>query len=156
MDDEGGHGFVDLAGQLDEACGTVELARSPAEVEGVDRDAVAADAGAGVEGLEAEGLGGGRVDDLRESPALTIFDLLQHAGAEVAYNDPFFPEVGAGRKYALKRHSTPLDRIAEFDCALLVTDHSAYDIPTLVAASKLFVDTRNATSGLDSPNIIRC
>ena len=96
------------------------------------------------------------VDDLRESPALTIFDLLQHAGAEVAYNDPFFPEVGAGRKYALKRHSTPLDRIAEFDCALLVTDHSAYDIPALVAASKLFVDTRNATHGLDSPNIVRC
>ena len=96
------------------------------------------------------------VDDLRESPALTIFDLLQRAGADVSYNDPFFPEVGAGRHYSLKAHSTPLDRIADFDCVLLITDHTAYDIPALAAASKLFVDTRNATRGLSAPNIIRC
>jgi UDP-N-acetyl-D-glucosamine dehydrogenase len=96
------------------------------------------------------------VDDLRESPALTIFDLLQRAGAEVSYNDPFFPDVGAGRHYSLKLRSTPLDHIATFDCVLLVTDHSAYDIPALVAASKLFVDTRNATRGLTGSNIIRC
>jgi UDP-N-acetyl-D-glucosamine dehydrogenase len=96
------------------------------------------------------------VDDLRESPALTIFDLLQRTGATVSYNDPFFPEVGAGRHYSLNAPSTPLDRIADFDCVLLTTDHAAYDIPALVAASKLFVDTRNATRGLTSPNIIRC
>jgi UDP-N-acetyl-D-glucosamine dehydrogenase len=96
------------------------------------------------------------VDDLRESPALTIFDLLRRAGAEVSYNDPFFPEVGAGRHYSLKLHSTPLDRVAEFDCVLLITDHSAYKISELAAASKLFIDTRNATRGLSAPNIIRC
>jgi UDP-N-acetyl-D-glucosamine dehydrogenase len=96
------------------------------------------------------------VDDLRESPALTIFDLLRRAGAEVGYNDPFFPEVGAGRHYSLKLHSTPLHRIAEFDCVLLVTDHSTYKIEELVAACKLFIDTRNATRGLTAPNIIRC
>jgi UDP-N-acetyl-D-glucosamine dehydrogenase len=96
------------------------------------------------------------IDDLRESPALTIFDLLQRAGAHVAYNDPYFPEVGIGRKYALKTTSTPLDQASTFDCVLLVTDHSAYDIPSLVAASRIFVDTRNATRGLDAPNIIRC
>jgi UDP-N-acetyl-D-glucosamine dehydrogenase len=96
------------------------------------------------------------VDDLRESPALTIFDLLRRAGAEVSYNDPFFPEVGAGRHYSLKLHSTPLDRIAEFDCVLLITDHSAYKIAELAAACKLFIDTRNATCGLSAPNIIRC
>jgi UDP-N-acetyl-D-glucosamine dehydrogenase len=96
------------------------------------------------------------VDDLRESPALTIFDLLQQAGAKVNYNDPFFPQVGAGRHYSIQTHSTPLDRVVEFDCVLLVTDHSAYNIPALVAASKLFVDTRNATRGMTAPNIIRC
>jgi UDP-N-acetyl-D-glucosamine dehydrogenase len=96
------------------------------------------------------------VDDLRESPALTIFDLLQRAGAEVSYNDPYFPEVGAGRHYSLKLHSTPLDRVATFDCVLLVTDHSAYDIPALVGASKLFIDTRNATRGLTASNIVQC
>ena len=96
------------------------------------------------------------VDDLRESPALTIFSLLQAAGAHAAYNDPYFPEVGIGRKYALKTTSTPLDQVPEFDCVLLVTDHSAYDIATLVAASRLFVDTRNATRGLTATNIVRC
>jgi UDP-N-acetyl-D-glucosamine dehydrogenase len=96
------------------------------------------------------------IDDLRESPALTIIDLLQRAGADVAYNDPFFPEVGAGRKYSLKMQSTPLDQVPSFDCVVLVTDHSAYEIPDLVQASKLFVDTRNATRGLTAPNIVRC
>ena len=96
------------------------------------------------------------VDDLRESPALTLFSLLQAAGAEVRYNDPYFPHVGAGRKYAINQPSTALDLVAEFDCVVLVTDHSAYDIPALVAASKLFVDTRNATRGLTAANIVRC
>ena len=96
------------------------------------------------------------VDDLRESPALVLFDLLQRGGAEVSYNDPFFAEVGTGRHYSLQARSTPLNRVGEFDCVLLVTDHSAYDIPALVAASKLFIDTRNATRGLTAANLIRC
>jgi UDP-N-acetyl-D-glucosamine dehydrogenase len=96
------------------------------------------------------------IDDLRESPALTIFSLFQHAGAHVAYNDPYFPEVGIGRHYALQTTSTPLPDLPNFDCVVLVTDHSAYDVPALVAASKLFIDTRNATRGLTAPNIIRC
>jgi len=96
------------------------------------------------------------VDDLRESPALTIFQQLREAGAAVAYNDPFFPTVGAGRHYSLQTHSTPLDQVPAFDCVVLLTDHSVYDIPALVAASKLFIDTRNAARGLTVPNIVRC
>ena len=96
------------------------------------------------------------VDDLRESPALTLFSLLQHAGAHVAYNDPYFPEVGIGRHYALQTASTPLAEVPTFDCVLLATDHTAYDIPALVAASRLFIATRNATRGLTAANIIRC
>jgi UDP-N-acetyl-D-glucosamine dehydrogenase len=96
------------------------------------------------------------IDDLRESPALTIFQLLQQAGAVVAYNDPYLPNVGSGRHYTINQTSTPLDQVSSFDCVLLLTDHSAYDIPALVAASQLFVDTRNATRGLTAPNIVRC
>jgi len=96
------------------------------------------------------------IDDLRESPALTIFQQLREAGATVAYNDPFFPTVGAGRHYSLQTHSTPLDQVSTFDCVVLLTDHSAYDIPALVTASSLFIDTRNATRGLTAPNIIPC
>jgi len=96
------------------------------------------------------------IDDLRESPSLTIFEQLREAGATVAYNDPFFPTVGAGRHYSLQTHSTPLSEVPAFDCIVLLTDHSAYDIPSLVAASRLFIDTRNATRGLTAANIIRC
>ena len=42
------------------------------------------------------------IDDLRESPALTIIELLQKEGAVVSYNDPYFPFVGRGRKYDLQ------------------------------------------------------
>ncbi len=96
------------------------------------------------------------VDDLRESPALVLFELLRQAGAEVSYNDPFFAEVGAGRHYSVKLQSTPLERVGEFDCVLLVTDHSTYDIAALVRASRLFVDTRNTTRGMSEPQIVRC
>ena len=63
VEDKVGHGGVDLAGQLDEAGVEVELLGFPGEIEGVDGNAVAAKAGAGIEGLEAEGLGFGGVDD---------------------------------------------------------------------------------------------
>jgi UDP-N-acetyl-D-glucosamine dehydrogenase len=96
------------------------------------------------------------IDDNRESPALTIIDLLQRAGAEVSYNDPFFPKLGPVRRYALELQSTPLDRVPDFDCVVLVTDHSTYEIADLVSASQLFIDTRNTTRGLTSSNIIRC
>ena len=49
------------------------------------------------------------IDDLRESPSLTIIELLRAKGAVVAYNDPFFPTVGQGRHYALNMTCTPLD-----------------------------------------------
>jgi len=96
------------------------------------------------------------IDDLRESPSLTIIELLQKRGAHVEYNDPFFPTVGQGRKYALNMTSTPLNEIPRFDCVVIVTDHSQYDYPGIVAKAKLVVDTRNATKGIDAPNIVRC
>ncbi|HEX4032089.1 MAG TPA: nucleotide sugar dehydrogenase [Terracidiphilus sp.] len=96
------------------------------------------------------------IDDLRESPSLTMIELLQKRGATVEYNDPFFPTVGQGRKYALNMKSTPLDRIPEFDCVVIATDHSQYDYESIVNQASLVVDTRNATRGIDSPKIVRC
>ena len=96
------------------------------------------------------------IDDLRESPSLTILELLQKRGAHVEYNDPFHPFVGRGRKYVLNMASTSLDRLPEFDCAVIVTDHSQYDFRDIVSRSKLVVDTRNATKGIDAPNLVRC
>ena len=95
-------------------------------------------------------------DDLRESPSLTIIELLQKRGVHVEYNDPFFASVGRGRKYALNMTCTPLERIPEFDCVVIVTDHSQYDYASIVEKAKLVVDTRNATKGIDAAHIVRC
>jgi UDP-N-acetyl-D-glucosamine dehydrogenase len=96
------------------------------------------------------------IDDLRESPSLTVIELLQQRGALVEYNDPFFPTVGKGRKYALNMSSTPMEKLPEFDCVVIVTDHSQYDYAKIVADAKLVVDTRNATKGIEAANIVRC
>lgn len=96
------------------------------------------------------------IDDLRESPALTIIELLKNAGAEVSYNDPYFPTVGRGRKYDLQMKCAPLENLGQYDCVLIVTDHSDYDYERIVRESKLVVDTRKATGGIDSPKIVHC
>lgn len=96
------------------------------------------------------------VDDLRESPALTIIELLQKKGAIVSYHDPYFPMLSKGRKYDLQKACASLDTIGEHDCVVIVTDHSSYDYAAIVQQARLVVDTRNATRGIDSPKIVRC
>ena len=96
------------------------------------------------------------IDDLRESPSLTIIELLREQGAEVVYNDPYHPTVGQGRHYRLNMTSTPLEQLGQYDCVLIVTDHSDYDYQNIVNSSKLVVDTRNATKGIQASNVVRC
>jgi UDP-N-acetyl-D-glucosamine dehydrogenase len=96
------------------------------------------------------------IDDLRESPSLTIIELLRAEGADVVYNDPYHPKVGRGRHYNLNMTSTPLDNLGQYDCVLIVTDHSDYDYKQIVADSKLVVDSRNATKGIQATNVVRC
>jgi UDP-N-acetyl-D-glucosamine dehydrogenase len=96
------------------------------------------------------------IDDLRESPSLTVIELLREKGAQVSYNDPYFPKVGRGRHYDLNMTSAPLNDLGQYDAVVIVTDHSAYDYRAIVVQSQLVIDTRNATKGIDSPKIVRC
>ena len=96
------------------------------------------------------------IDDLRESPALTIIELLQKDGAQVSYNDPYFPFIGKGRKYELQMKCAPVEDVDKYDCVLIVTDHSDYDYRWIVQHASLVVDTRNATKGIHADNIVRC
>jgi UDP-N-acetyl-D-glucosamine dehydrogenase len=96
------------------------------------------------------------VDDLRESPSLTILELLRDRGAKVAYNDPYFPSVGRGRHYDLNMTNTPLDHLGSYDAVVIVTDHSTYNYQQIVDQSNLVIDTRNATKGIKSEKILRC
>jgi UDP-N-acetyl-D-glucosamine dehydrogenase len=96
------------------------------------------------------------IDDLRESPSLTIIELLRQRGAVVSYNDPYFASVGHGRHYDLNMENTPLDNLGQYDAVLIVTDHSDYDYQRIVNDSQLVIDTRNATKGIQSTKIVHC
>jgi UDP-N-acetyl-D-glucosamine dehydrogenase len=96
------------------------------------------------------------IDDLRESPSLTIIELLQKEGAQVSYHDPYFPFIGKGRKYDLQMKCAALDNLGQYDCVVIVTDHSDYDYRRIVQEAQLVVDTRNATRGIASEKIVHC
>lgn len=88
------------------------------------------------------------VPDIRESPSLRLMELLIERGAEVAYYDPFVPEVPKTREYAdlMGRRSVTWNRetVEGFDVALISTDHDSIDYQALADWCPLIVDTRNA------------
>ncbi len=85
------------------------------------------------------------IDDVRESPALDIIELLQRRGAEVAYSDLYAPSIRVGE---LQLKHTPIEEAARFDCVVITTDHRNVDYAALVERAQLVVDTRNATRAL--------
>ncbi|HVO69072.1 MAG TPA: nucleotide sugar dehydrogenase [Aggregatilineaceae bacterium] len=87
------------------------------------------------------------IDDVRESPALDIHELLEEKGAHVTFNDPFVASVRLSGDRISRSVDLTAQWLAEQDCVLLVTDHSAYDIDFILKHAKLVVDTRNKTKG---------
>ena len=89
------------------------------------------------------------VADTRESPALEIMKLLIEKGAAVSYADPYVPtlEVEEQMYRSLRLESAILE---EFDCAVIVADHSCLDYDMIVRHCKIVVDTRNATRNITS------
>ncbi len=86
------------------------------------------------------------VDDVRESPAAEIIDLLHEAGAVVSYHDPHVPTFPHMRKYDIHMDSSELtpDTVSAADCVLIVTDHDIVDYTMIGEHARLVVDTRNA------------
>jgi UDP-N-acetyl-D-glucosamine dehydrogenase len=93
------------------------------------------------------------VNDVRESPALDILELLGRRGAIVSYTDPFVPCVTHAERVL---RSVPFSEALASppDCAVLTTDHSTFDCAR-VAALPLVVDTRNALKASSNPGIFR-
>ena len=87
------------------------------------------------------------VSDCRESPALDVMRMLTDKGAILTYNDPHVPTLKMGGNLMKSQEISP-SLIGSQDCVVILTDHSAYDISAIVAASKLIIDTRNATKDL--------
>lgn len=86
------------------------------------------------------------VDDIRESPAAEIIELLAAAGAAIGYHDPHCPNFPKMRKHDIQLASVPLTEavLAGQDCVLIVTDHTNVDYALVGRAAKLVVDSRNA------------
>jgi UDP-N-acetyl-D-glucosamine dehydrogenase len=95
------------------------------------------------------------VEDVRESPAFKLFELLEGRGAEVAFYDPFVPAIPKTREHAALsgRRSVAWNPKAfrKYDAALICTDHDGVDYAALVANSRLVVDTRNAAGSVADP-----
>jgi UDP-N-acetyl-D-glucosamine dehydrogenase len=93
----------------------------------------------------------GGIGDVRESPALKVIRTLATLGAEVAYHDPYVPELGE-----LGLVSEPLEQaLAAADVTAIVTAHPGTDWQRVVAASTLVVDFRGVTRGIAADNLVR-
>jgi UDP-N-acetyl-D-glucosamine dehydrogenase len=97
------------------------------------------------------------IDDVRESPALDVMGLLLTRGARVSYADPFVPSVH-GREwsggYDLQAVEMTPGTLGQYDCVVIITDHSGFDYASIVDDADLIVDTRNAIPG-PHPNVFK-
>jgi UDP-N-acetyl-D-glucosamine dehydrogenase len=100
------------------------------------------------------------ITDWRESPAVPIIEKLSARGAEISYQDDFVPSLHTGgHGTGAILHSVEMDyeKVADFDCVVIVTDHDYYDVQRLVTQAKRVVDTRNLTGqiGREDPKVVK-
>jgi UDP-N-acetyl-D-glucosamine dehydrogenase len=139
--------FIELAGEINR--------RMPALV--VDRLAAALnDQGRSVKNARLLVLGIAYkpdVDDVRETPAAEIIELLLSRGGVVSYHDPHVATFPRMKKYALEMQSVPLSpqTLAQTDAVLIVTNHSSVDYALVGEHARLIIDTRNAMARVPSP-----
>ncbi len=93
------------------------------------------------------------IDDMRESPALDIMEMLTELGAEVSWFDPHVPVVPTGI-HGEKLNELTVDSVGAFDAAVIVTPHPMVDHEVLLKANVMTIDTRNALKGHKSENLI--
>ena len=148
--------FIELAGEVNAAMPHYVVARL---VEAVDRNS-----GLGLQGSRILLLGIAykkNIDDMRESPALVLIDMLEKRGASVDYHDPLIPQITPTREHGglAGRRSVALRGadIARYAAVLIATDHDAVDYRMVVEHAKVIVDTRNvcARAGLHGDNIVK-
>jgi len=90
------------------------------------------------------------IDDMRESPAVRIIELLMDWGAKVSYHDPYLPSFSGLRSTDLSMESVEItpEVLRSYDAVVIVTNHSCFDYEMIVREANLIVDTRGATRGI--------
>jgi UDP-N-acetyl-D-glucosamine dehydrogenase len=148
--------FIELAGEINTAM--------PQRVVQKTADALSERSGRALNGAHILVIGIAykkNVADMRESPALTIMELLERRGGVVSFHDPFLTEIPPTREHAqfTGRRSTPLTArvAASCDAAIICTDHDPLDYRLLAEHCKLIIDTRNACArrGLASERVVK-
>jgi len=148
--------FIELAGEIN--------TRMPYRV--VERLAEALDRrlGKGLSGAKILMVGIAykkNVDDIRESPALKLIELIEARGGNVEFHDPYIDKIPSTREYKTlqNRRSIPLnvESVADFDAVLIVTDHDHVNYAQLAESARLVVDTRNAChrAGVNSSKVVK-
>ncbi len=90
------------------------------------------------------------VNDMRESPSISLMELLEQRGALVSYNDPYIATIRPGYGHRLHKDSVALsaESLAACDVVLVATAHTCYDPEFIVEHAPLVVDTRNMTGAV--------
>jgi UDP-N-acetyl-D-glucosamine dehydrogenase len=98
------------------------------------------------------------IDDIRESPSLDVMHVLHDRGARISYADPHAPLLHAADwpgRIDLHAVEPTSEELARHDCVVILTNHDAFDFSTVVASSRLIVDTRNAVGADAGPHVFR-
>jgi UDP-N-acetyl-D-glucosamine dehydrogenase len=94
------------------------------------------------------------IDDVRESPALDIIDMLIEKGALISYTDPYVPKLTVG-SHILTSQALDSAVLSGQDCVAIITAHSKIDYAQIARHAPLIVDTRNALKGFSGSHIIK-
>ena len=94
------------------------------------------------------------IDDMRESPAIKIAELLHAKEADVVYHDPYVSQFSVGG-VDIPQIALTAETLAAVDAVVVVTDHSNVDYRLVVGESQLILDTRNALKAFDDPKVVR-
>jgi UDP-N-acetyl-D-glucosamine dehydrogenase len=94
------------------------------------------------------------IDDMRESPAVKVMEILAGTGAVLSYHDPFVPR---SKHNELEMSSVELTAgaLAAADVVVILTDHTVVDYDLVADHASLVLDTRNALKGRTEPHIVR-
>jgi UDP-N-acetyl-D-glucosamine dehydrogenase len=93
------------------------------------------------------------IEDVRESPALDVIQLLQRRGALITFSDPYVRSLHVDGTNLQSQE--PDAGVEAADCVVIITNHSSFDYAAIVNRSKLILDTRNALKGYRSEKIVR-
>jgi len=148
--------FIELAGQIN--------TNMPHYVVGRLTEALDRQAGRGLNGSRILIIGLAykkNIEDIRESPALRLIELIEHRGARTDYHDPFVAEIPRTREHSglQGRKSAPIDpeSLAKYDAIVIATDHDVIDWVAVGKHGRLVIDTRNvcASHGVSGKSIVK-